>query len=54
MLNIKDTANTPQYTIEGKIVALRGSFFLILPPADLKDLYNYQYLNPLWTPDIKT
>ena len=40
MLDIKDTASTPQYTVKGKTVAFRDFFFLILPPADLKNLYN--------------
>ena len=41
MLDIRDAVGTPQHIIEGKIAALRGSFFLMPPPADLKDLHNY-------------
>ena len=41
MLDIGDTVSTLQYTIEGKTAALKDSFFLTLPPVDLKDLYNY-------------
>ena len=41
MLDIKDTAGTPQYTVKKKIVALRDFFFLILLLADLEDLYDY-------------
>ena len=54
MLDIKDAASTPQYTMEGKTAALKGSFFPTPPPADLEDLHDCQYPNPLWTPDIKT
>ena len=40
--------------MEGKTAALKGSFFPTPPTADLKDLHDYQYTNPLWAPDIKT
>jgi len=45
--DIRDTASTPQHTIKGKTAAFQGSFFPTPLPADLKDLYNYQYPNPL-------
>ena len=41
MLDIRDAVSTPQYTIKEKIAAFKGFFFLILPPANLEDLYNY-------------
>ncbi|XTI83830.1 hypothetical protein V2W45_134968 [Cenococcum geophilum] len=45
--DIRDATGTPQRTVEEKTAALKGSFFPTPPAADLKDIHEYQYPNPI-------